>query len=342
MNSFSESLPGSPEAQALVALQSQMLRPDQNVNRDGGFELGWGVALLFFSFGPYLNAALPKAVWMSIWTFWIGWLPLFCAALAPLAVPKLIRRLITTPRVGYVAGPADMKMSYLIQLMIFGGALGITISMPLLLVSEIQKWLGTGPHGSIEDIVWKSIKLLVGVGLCLYLGPKFIRKSKPAPAASDAAIITEALKRTPLGGRRLRLVQWAVLAMFAGLLIVLAGTVVGLMYWTKSFVRHNEVQWFQFGMPGFLVGSNALLYLMGSGVLLKPHRWKWFLLPLMLLVPILASPAIPCPVINTGLTTIFDPLPPVMLCLGSVWVFSGTVTLILFISRNPLASAETT
>ena len=103
MRSFSEGLPGSPEARALAALQAQMLRPAQSVNRDGGFELGWGVALWLFSAGPYLNAVLPKSVWMSIWTSWIGWLPLFCAALAPLGVPKLIQRLITWPRAGYVA-----------------------------------------------------------------------------------------------------------------------------------------------------------------------------------------------------------------------------------------------
>jgi hypothetical protein len=39
-----------------------MLRPTQNVNMDGSFELGWGMALLCFGLVPYLNAVLPKSV----------------------------------------------------------------------------------------------------------------------------------------------------------------------------------------------------------------------------------------------------------------------------------------
>jgi hypothetical protein len=79
---------------------------------------------------------------------------------------------------------------------------------------------------------------------------------------------------------------------------------------------------------------------MGSGVVLKPNRWKWFVLPLMLVAPILVAPAIPHPPTNT-LTEIFALLPPVMLCVASVWLFSGTLTLMLFIRRNPVPSART-
>jgi len=77
-------------------------------------------------------------------------------------------------------------------------------------------------------------------------------------------------------------------------------------------------------------------------VVLKQNRWKWLVLLMMLVVPILVAPAIPYPAVKAGLTSIFDPMPPVMLCLGSVWFLSGTLTLIIFVSHNPASSVETT
>jgi hypothetical protein len=328
-----------------------MLRPAQSANRDGGFELGWGMALLFFSLVPYLNAVLPKSLWMSAWSSWIGFLPLYCAAFAPFAIPKLIQRLITWPRAGYVANPNDLKLSYLIQVMIFGSALGCTISLPLVLVPEIRQALGqSGLQSGALEIVPKSIKLLICAAVTVYLGPKVIKKFKPMPAAYDAQLISAGLKQTPFGRRRLGLVKLTLLAMFIGLPIVLGGIVFGLMSWTKSVdpvlaahegLRSAEPHWSQLGIPSFLVVTNALLYFMGSGVVLKPHRWKWFVLPLMLVGPILVAPAIPYPRTNTALTAIFDPMPPIMLCVGSVWLFSGTLTLLLFIRHNPVPSANT-
>jgi hypothetical protein len=347
---MSETLLNSPEARNLADLQAHMLRPAQNANRDGGFELGWGVALLFFSLVPYLNTVLPKSLWMSAWTSWIGFLPLYCAAFAPFAIPKLIQPLITWPRAGYVANPNDLKLSYLIQIMIFGSALGCTISLPLVLVPEIRQALGqSGPHSGVQQIVLKSIKLLICAVVTVYLAPKVIKKSKPAPAAYDAQLIAAGLKQTPSRRRRLGLVKLTLLAMFIGLPLVLAGVVFGLMSWSKSVgqnlgpdggVLSAETDWSQLATPSFLVATNALLYLMGSGVVLKPNRWKWFVLPLMLVAPILVAPAIPHPPTNT-LTEIFALLPPVMLCVASVWLFSGTLTLMLFIRRNPVPSART-
>ena len=342
MKTICESLPGSPEARKLAELQAQMLRPGQSANRDGGFELGWGVALLLFGLGPYFNAVLPTSLLISAWTSWLAFLPLFCAAFAPFAIPKLLHRLITWPRSGYVANRNEMKLGYLVQIMIFGGALGNTISLPVVLMSEIHQMVShTGPLGGIREIVLKSIKLLVCAGLTAYLGPKVIKKFKPrVPTAYDAAVITESLKQTVSGRTRLRLVKFTLLGIFIGLPVIISGIAFGLMYWTKSVVHPREIDWSELGMPGLLIGPNALLYVMGSGVVLKPNRWKWFVLPFMVAVPILAAPLIPYPAVKAGLTTIFDPMPPVMLCLGTVWFLSGTVTLILFILHNPIPSAE--
>src|SRR5512143_1605694 len=116
MNNNSENPPRIPEAQELATLQAQMLRPALEVNRDGSFELGWGIAMLCFGLVPYFNAVVTKATWFSSWTAWVCFLPLLCGAFAPYGVPKLIKRFITWPRTGYVANPNDLKLKQLVML----------------------------------------------------------------------------------------------------------------------------------------------------------------------------------------------------------------------------------
>jgi hypothetical protein len=138
---------------------------------------------------------------------------------------------------------------------------------------------------------------------------------------------------------------------------LVCAVVIGLMYWSKSVLPYSEIQspraglpdlmrhpvndWSQLGMAGFLVATNAVLYLMASGVALKPHRWKWLLVPVMLFAPILIAPAIPYPAIRIEMATTFESLPPVMLCVGAVWLLSGGISLILFVRHNPAPSAKT-
>ncbi len=333
-----------------------MLRPAQTANRDGGFELGWGAALVLFGFGPYLHGLLPRSLWISTWTAWISYLPLLGAAFAPYAIPKLVQRLITWPRAGYVANPNDPKLGYLVTLMVFGGALGFALSLPFVLVSEIRQALSqTGPHSDLHRIILDSIKLVFCAALALYLGPKVIRKRTPLPAAYDAAMIAEGLKQTAPGRRHLRLVKVTILGMLIGLPLLVFGVVFALMYWGGSAFSHPESQasstglpglirqpeshWAQLLLPGFLVSVNVVLYLMGSGVLLKPHRWKWLIVPVLLIAPILIAPIMPFPAGEFESGTIFGPSSQVMLCLGAVWCLSGALTLMLFMRRNPVPSA---
>jgi hypothetical protein len=147
------------------------------------------------------------------------------------------------------------------------------------------------------------------------------------------------------------------LAMFIGFPILVSAIVIGVMHWSKSVLPNSEIHssqadmpgvighpenhWSQLGMPGFLVAANALLYLMASGVVLKPHRWKWLLVPVMLTAPVLIAPSIPYPAVKPELTPIFESLPPVMLCVGAVWFLSGAISLLLFMRHNPVPSAET-
>jgi hypothetical protein len=173
-------------------------------------------------------------------------------------------------------------------------------------------------------------------------------------------VVTQGLKQTAAGRKNLLTVRLTLLAIFLGIPLVLTGVVVALMYWGKPLTHQAEIQWPQSGpadvlatpqtsgihwpqsgVAGFLVVANACLYFMGSGLLLKPNRWKRFMLPVMLLVPILVAPAIPYSAAKPGLATIFEPLPPVILVLGIVWVLSGAIALILFMRRNPLPAAET-
>ena len=46
MNANSEDLPDSPEVRELARLQTRMQRPGLEVNREGSFEIGWGIAML--------------------------------------------------------------------------------------------------------------------------------------------------------------------------------------------------------------------------------------------------------------------------------------------------------
>lgn len=326
-----------PEARELAALQAQMLRPAANVNRDGSFELGWGLALLCAGFGTYFSVALTHSRWFSGWTSWIGFLPLLMAAFAPYAVPKIIQRFITWPRTGYVANPNEITLGYLIRLMIFGGAVGGCLGLLFTIGYQALNPVNHGrPGADTTKFVWAGIKFLVCLGVVVYLGPKVIRKRRPLPAAYDAAIINSALRQTPAGRSQLRLVKVVIFAMFAGIPICVFGCVIGLALWNRSLLQRTELQGPQVVMASFLVATNALLYIMGGGLALKPNRWKWLLLPVMILAPILLAPVIPNPATGPSVPVIFQGMSPVMLCLGAVWFLSGLIALAIFVRANPL------
>jgi len=219
----------------------------------------------------------------------------------------------------------------------------LAISLPVILVSQIYRVLhGGGPGSEVHLIVLNAVKLLVCAAVAIYLGPKVIRKPKPIRAAYDAKVITEGLAQTASGRRQLRLVKGTLVAMFIGMPLLVFGVVFGLMHWSKPALRHNELDWWQLGLPCFLVATNLVLYVMASGVVLKPNHWKWFLILAMVLVPVLLAPLVPEPVVPASLSTVFNPVLPVMLCLGGVWFLSGALTLVVFMSRNPVAGAEAT
>jgi hypothetical protein len=290
---------------------------------------------------PYFNAALPKSVWTSAWSAGLGYLPLLCAVLAIYGIPKMIKRFITWPRTGYVATPNELKLGQLVILLVFGSALGLSISLPFVLVSEIRDALSqVGGRGDLRSIILHGLKLLICVTLTVYLGRKAIRKRPPVPAAYDAALITEGVRQTLKGRNRLRLVRFTLLFMFVGVPLLICGVVFGLVYFSKAVMRHMEVQWPQLGMVSLLVASNAVLYLMSNGLALKQHRWKWLVLVIMLLGPLVAAPAIPYPSAQPQLVPLLEQLPPVTLCVALVWVVSGAATLMGFIRHNPPPSTE--
>ena len=338
-----QGLPGAPEVADLARLQAQMLRPAQNVNVDGSFELGWGMALLCFGSVCYLDADLPEPVGTSQWAAWIGYVPLICAGFAPYAIPRMIKRFITWPRTGYVANPNDLKLRQLVMLMVFGGALGLSLTLPFLLVSEIRGAIShTGAHSDLHSIILHGVGLLVCATLAVYLGRKTIRKRQPLPSAYDAALINQGLGQTSAGGKILRVVKLRLLLMFVGIPVLACGVIVGLMYLGKSVIHHTEIHWPELGILSFLVAINAILYLMGNGVAIKQHRWKWLMLAIMLIGPIVVAPVIPYPAVKPELMPTLELFPPqVMLVMGLVWFLSGAATLISFIRHNPLPPVET-
>ena len=344
MNDGLESLPRIPEVGDLAKLQAQMLPPAQKVNMDGSFELGWGTALLCFGLVPYLDAVLAKSVWASPLTVWIGYLTMFCltcAAFAPYGVSKMIKRFVTWPRTGYVANPNDVKLIQLVMLMVFGAALGFSLTLPFLLVAEIREAINrAGARSDSHSIILHGIELVVCATLAVYLGRKTFRKRQPFPSAYDAALINQGLGKTSAGGKILRVVKFRLFLKFVGIPILVCGVVIGVVYWSKSVMRHTEIKWPQLGILSFLVASNANLYWMGNGVAIKQHRWKWLVLAILLVGPIVVVTAIPYPDVGPEMTPILGPFPPVMLSMGLVWCLSGAATLISFIRHNPLPPIE--
>jgi len=161
------------------------------------------------------------------------------------------------------------------------------------------------------------------------------------PAAYDAALINQGLGQAVVGKQCLRVVKFTLRLMFVGIPILAFGVVFGLMYLGKSAMRHAEAGWPQLGVLGFLVATNAILYVMINGVTIKQHRWKWLVLAVMLIGPIVVAPMIPYPAVKSELMPILEQFPPVTLAIGLVWVLSGVTTLTLFIRRNPPPSTET-
>jgi hypothetical protein len=341
MNTHPQALPQNAAVRELAELQARMLRPAQNVNMDGGFELGWGTAIFVFGLVPYLNALIPKTVFASPWTSWIAYVPLLGAAFAPYAIPRAIKRFVTWPRTGYVVSPNDLKLGYLVKLMVFGGALGLTFSLPFFMVSQIGDALNQpAAHRHLSGIIWHAAEFLVCGTLVVYLGRKVIRKRPPPPAAYDTVILNEGLKQAPISQTRLRLLKTIVPLVLLGILLLLCAAVLGVLLMSKSILHLRTMRWSECGLVCFLVACNAALYLMANGIAFKQHPWKWLVVPAMLIGPILLAPAIPYPATQPELLPLFEQMPPAMICLGLVWFLSGSFTLLSFVRHNPIPSAE--
>ena len=329
------SLQDLQEAQDLAKLQAQMLRPAQNVNTDGSFDLGWGTALICSGSTSYVVAVLPKIVGAD-WRAWVVWLPFICAAFAPYGIPRIIKRFITWPRTGYVANPNDVKLSQLLMIMGFGLALGVCLTLPFTLAAEIRQTISRpGWGGGMRKLVMDGCKLLVCVTLVVYLGRKTIRKRQPLPGAYDATLI-KGLRQTAAGKKTVRMVKLTLFMLFAGIPVLLGGVVFGLFYLGKSVTSHLKLNWPTLAVLGFVIATNAILYLMGNAVAIKRHRWKWLALVLMLLGPIGVVSLVPFPAVKPDLLPVLQLFPPqVMLFMGLVWFMSGLVTLVFFIRDNP-------
>lgn len=116
-------------------MQQQALRAARYVNIEGSAELGWGTALLCWSVAGYGTILLrPKSLWVHaiLWLFFLG------GALAPLLLPRLIKRFITWPRTGYVAYLHDAKFwTGIVISIVIAGVIGVMI--PRLLRPEMQQ-----------------------------------------------------------------------------------------------------------------------------------------------------------------------------------------------------------
>jgi hypothetical protein len=289
---------------------------------------------------PYFNAVLPSSIWASAWISWIGYLPLFCGAFAPWGIPKIVKRYITWPRTGYVANPNELRLIHLVTLMIFGLALGSTISLPFILISEICSAVyHADVAGYLHRIIVHGVKLVACAVLTVYLGRKILRKVQLSAAHSNTALTNERRGHAVPVGARPKLMKAMLLLMLVIVPALAGALVLALMYVSKSVTRDAAFRWPQMAALSVLVGTNAILYLMTNGISLVQQQWKWLVLALMLVSPIIGVSAVPYPAPSPGSIAILEQFPPVMLAVSLVWFLSGLIGLASFILHNALPAA---
>jgi len=325
-----------PEARELADLQSQMQRSTRRVNLDGGPELGWGTAVLLGGLSSFYVSALPKWVLGSPWSSWVGWLPMACMCFAPYAIPRMINRLITWPRIGYSSNQYELKLGLLIKSMFFGLAIGVAVVSLCEIISETQQGISPAiARGAGKHLIWEGLKLLISAPLAVYLGRNVITKRQLVPSAYDAPILFQRLRQTPEGQSHIRMMKFGVALFFVAVLLLVGGIVLGVIWLAKSMTLHTDWDWHQSAGLVILVVSNALLYLMFNAVAIRRYKWKWIALAFMLIAPILVNARIPGPT-NQPPTALLGIRPPVLTAIGLVWFLSGALTLIAFIRQNPL------
>jgi hypothetical protein len=332
-------------AKEYAELHKTMMQPSaKQANFDGSFSLGWGSSLLCFGMVAYLNPILPKSVWASWWTAWIGYVPLLCAVFAVYGIPKLVKHFITWPRTGYVALPNEVKLRQLILLMIFGGALGFSLVMPFILFFEIQDAIRhTGPQSGLPTIIWQSVKLLLCLALVIFLGRKVITRRRPLPpAAYDNEQIKQAFSQTPEGRKILVGVRLSLTVLFVVLPLLALGLMIGIFHLSRGLIRISEFHWPQLGLMGLFLAANAMMYLMSNALGIKQQWWKWLVLALMIVGPIGVLATVPYPAFPPEMKPVLELFPhQVMLFLGLAWMLSGLISLICFVRQHPLPAPET-
>ena len=328
--------PSSPDAKALAELQAQIRRNATRTNIDGGFELGWGVAILLGGLDVYIATAWPKWIFASLWSSWVTCLPLLAMCFAPYAIPRAINRWITWPRIGYAVNPNELKLGHLIKMLFFGLALGESMAILIMLGLTLQAgWRPALAHEGWRHLLWQATKLLLSVATAIYLGRKVITKRQPMPSAYDASVFNKSLAQTAGGRRLLRNVKLGMLLLVIGLPVAVTGMVWCVIRVADLTTVHDDRGWRELTMSTVIVASNGLLYLMINGASIRRYKWKWLLLPVLLIAPLFASAIIPEPAVNFDLTNVRS-LTPVMIAIGLVWFLSGTVTLGVFMRQNPL------
>jgi len=159
------------------------------------------------------------------------------------------------------------------------------------------------------------------------------------PSAYDASVFNKGLAQTADGRKLLRNVKFGMLLLVVGLPVAVGGIVLCVIRMANSTTVHADRDWRELTMLTVLVASNALLYLMINGAAIRRYKWKWLLLPVILIVPFFANAIIPDPPMKFDLTNVRS-LSPVMIAIGILWFLSGTLTLAVFMRQNPLPEEQ--
>jgi len=324
------------------------LRPGQYCNVDGSVEIGWGLMCACFGISSYVTLLAPSP---TVWWHGVQWLFFVCGALGPLLAPKIIKRLLTFPRTGYVAYQKGKAFWLtIVTSVVIGAAVSVWVARHVTLAmrgATVARPASAAPVVGVTPgqllALFVLICLTAGV-FVIYLVERARQKGRPAGGAAElppsvAAVLIKwgqelgALQFWFRGGKLQRRTTTSVkiLILFYGIMLLLAAPILGLIYLSELVAHPGAASFTRMELLALFVPCNAILYLMMVASGLKEHAWKLPWCGLLVFGSLAVGVFLPANFIGGSR--------PLLLFLGMVWLGSGLATLFSYLRRAPVPDA---
>lgn len=327
------SIQAANDAKKKDPTREYMQRPARAINMDGSFELGWGVFCLSGALSIYVGSLRPRPAWVSP----VSWVLMLTMCLAPLLIPKLVKKFITWPRSGYVA--FDPKKTRLARTsgLVLGAVIGAGLAM---------LWVAERQHSSIKGIVAALAGVLVlwVVFACFRVKKECdtaFAGQQPVVPPSIAAKVTEPPVTVP-NEKMKRQIRISLFATLLAIFVIAPCVFGGIIYCWLHFAlnHHARLNLTQQISTMMALICNPLLYLMINAVAVKDYKWKWIGFALLALGPLTIVTVLPEVWEELSKPNVAVPN-TLSFFISAVWLISGALTLALFMIRHPKTQAST-